>query len=262
MAYQLEKRSLSITTQYFQGLTQLPHIHPHLEMVYLTEGCSTAMVDYHNFPMEKGDLFLSFPNQIHFYHDSVPTAGYLFIFSPDFFKELNEIFQKKIPSSPVIKGELLPPDILTLLEQILVKNNADTFLGKITSKGYLLALLGEILQAMTLVPKVSGNDSIKNILTYCSEHYMEPLCLDQLSRELHLSKYYISHMFKERMNISFPDFINGLRIEHACTLLERSSDITEAAFSSGFSSIRTFNRSFIKNMGMAPREFRKMEGRT
>ena len=57
------------------------------------------------------------------------------------------------------------------------------------------------------------------------------------------------------MKISFTDFINGMRVEHACSLLEQDSDITEAAFSSGFSSLRTFNRAFLKAMNMTPREY-------
>lgn len=259
MAYQFEKRSISITTDFFRGLTTLPHLHTHLEMVYMVQGSSIATVDYQDFPIETGDLFLSFPNQIHFYHDRGPTFGYLIIFSPDAFKELNEVFQKKIPTSPVLKKEILGPEIRANLDRIITKKNADSHFEKIASKGYLLALLGEILPRMTLVPKPSSHDSIKNVLAYCSEKYTEPLTLDLLARELHLNKYYISHIFKERMNISFTDFVNGLRIEHACSLLENDTNITETAFSSGFSSIRTFNRAFAKTMGMSPREYIKRQ---
>ena len=108
---------------------------------------------------------------------------------------------------------------------------------------------------MTLIDAPTDHDSIKNVLTYCSEHYTEPLTLEILSRELHLNKYYISHIFKERMNIGFSDFVNSLRIEHACNLLEKGSNITDIAFASGFSSIRTFNRVFVQNTGMTPRDY-------
>ena len=57
------------------------------------------------------------------------------------------------------------------------------------------------------------------------------------------------------MNIGFADFVNSLRIEHACNLLEKGSNITEIAFSSGFSSIRTFNRVFLQTLGMTPRDY-------
>ena len=257
MAYYIETRTSPCSTTQFNGLTLLPHLHTQLEMIYLEEGSSIATADYREFPLEKGDLFLAFPNQIHFYHDQEPCAGHLVIFSHDFFREIKDIFQNKVPVSPVIKSHQLPPDIKERLNLIMTKNNSDAPFDKITAKGYLLALLGELLPLMNLEPSSSGHDSIKNILTYCAEHYTEQLSLDVLSKELHLNKYYISHLFKERMNISFTDFINGLRVEHACSLLERDTNITEIAFASGFSSIRTFNRAFVQHTGMAHREYLK-----
>ena len=80
--------------------------------------------------------------------------------------------------------------------------------------------------------------------------------MDRISQDLHLSKYYICHVFKKRMSIGFADFINSLRIEHACGLLAQGSSITEAAYASGFSSIRTFNRVFSNTMGMPPSAYK------
>ena len=53
------------------------------------------------------------------------------------------------------------------------------------------------------------------------------------------------------------DFINNLRIEHARGLLSRGGRITDVAYASGFSSIRTFNRVFSEEYGCSPSEYRK-----
>lgn len=257
MPYHIENRSSSYTTGIVTGLTASPHLHPHLEMIYLDKGSSIAIADYQDFLMEEGDLFLSFPNQIHYYHDLSRVKGYMFIFSPDLFKELKDVFQNKVPTCSVIKKEQMPPHIRASLEKIRQKNLSESSFDQIASRGYFLGLLGELLPCMTLVPKSSSHDSVKSILSYCSEKYTEPLSLDMLAKDLHLNKYYISHIFKERMGISFTDFVNGQRIDHACGLLEKDSDMTEIAFASGFSSIRTFNRAFAKHVGMSPREYLK-----
>ncbi len=257
MLYQIEKRALPITTNVFHGLSPLPHIHTHLELIWMAEGASCANVDNKEFLMEQGDLFLAFPNQIHFYQDTTSLQGYLFIFSQDLFPDLKELFQNKVPASPIIKNSCLPKDTEKRLKKIMKKNNSDSTFDRIAAKGYLLALMGELLPLMSLIPAPSDHDSIKSVLTYCSENYTEPLSLEIISRNLHLNKYYISHIFKERMNIGFTDFVNSLRVEHACNLLERGCSITEIAFSSGFSSIRTFNRVFANTVGMTPREYLK-----
>ena len=257
MLYYIENRNNPFTARYASGLTDLPHIHPHLELIYMQEGSSIATVDDKNFFMEKGDLFLSFPNQIHYYHDLSPMKGHLMIFAPDLFKDLKKRLETQIPVSPIIKGAQLPPYTNAILEKINHKINSDSSFDQIAAKGYLLAFLAEILPLMTIINAPADHDSMKSVLTYCSENYTEPITLDSLSAELHLNKYYVSHIFKERMNIGFTDFVNNLRVEHACNLLEEGANITDIAFSSGFSSIRTFNRVFLQNMGMTPRDYMK-----
>lgn len=255
MLYQIEQRPSAFTATPIVGLSPLPHIHPHLELIYIIEGCSVANADNKPFLLESGDLFLSFPNQIHFYHDRAKVNGYMLIFSPDIFKDLKDLFHNQIPTSSVIKKERLTIDVKGRLKKIINKVNADSSFDKIAAKGYLLALLGEIMPLMDFVSATSDQDSVKRLMQYCSENYTNPITLDSISKELHLNKYYISHILKERMNIGFTDFVNNMRTEHACNLLEKGANMTEVAYASGFTSIRTFNRVFAQNMGMTPREY-------
>ncbi len=259
MLYQFENRDKSkpLFADYFEWLTPLPHIHPHLELIYMSKGSSIAVLDNKSFLMEQGDLFLSFPNQIHSYGDCSDVSGHLIIFTPDFFPDLKKIFQTKIPLSPIIKGNRLSSGTSKILDHIVAKNSSSLPYEKIAAKGYLLGLLGELLPLMSLRSTPEDEDSFKKILIYCSQHYAESLSLDLLSKELHLNKYYISHIFKERMDMGFVDFVNGLRVEHACNLLKKGENITDIAFSSGFPSIRTFNRVFAQTTGMTPRDYIK-----
>lgn len=257
MLYQIEKKDSRLYASVGYRLGPTPHIHTHLELIYILKGASKATVDNKEYLIEAGDIFLAFPHQIHFYHDISPVKMYLLIFPIDLFKELKELFQSKVPSSPVIKSAEIHVDAEDRLRKIVKKTLSDSDFDHIAAQGYLLSLLGEILPLMTLLPNASNHDSIKSVMTYCSQNYTEPLTLDTLAKELHLSKYYISHIFKERMNMGFTDFINNLRVEHACSLLEKGGNATEVAFASGFSSIRTFNRVFAKNMGMSPRDYVK-----
>ncbi len=257
MPYTVEKKAYQLYACTDNRLLPSPHIHTHLELVYLSSGSSRATVDGTDYLIEAGDFFLVFPHQIHFYHDTSPIHMYLLIFSVDFCKELTDIFQNMIPSCPLIKSRDIHTDTEQRLKRIVRNAGSASDFDRICAKGYLLSLLGELLPLMTLVPNSSQQDSIKNVLTYCSLHYTDPLTLDTLAKELHMSKYYISRIFKDRVNMSFRDFLNRLRTEHACSLLEKDKSITEVAYASGFSSIRTFNRVFVQNTGISPREYIK-----
>jgi len=255
MYYEFEKRKNPVSArECVWTLSPIPHIHPHLELIYLTEGSAFATADHRTELLNPGDLYLAFPNQIHYY-DAVPVNGILVIVSPELFPDLLDIFNCKLPDSPIIRREHLPPDAYAQLQRICRCVKAADKLSKTAANGYLQGLLAELLGQMTLLDIENSHDSVRSILVYCLENYKESLSLDRLARELHLSKYYISHVFTDRLNISFPDFINGLRIESACRQLDSGVDITEVAFDSGFNSIRSFNRNFKRNMGMTPSEY-------
>ena len=255
MFYHVEQQVEAIVAFTADHLTRDPHIHPDMELVFLKKGKSLASADQSTVAVEAGDLFLCFPNQIHFYNDQEPVEPLIFIFSPDLFEDLRNLFHKNIPRIPLIKKAQLPGDIGEKLDTIhRCSLSANTY-ERIAAKGHLMVLLAEIIPAVELVDCPTGHDCIKALMTYCLNNYTQPLTLDMLAQELHLSKFYISHILKERMGICFTDFVNTLRAEHACELLKSGSSITDAAFASGFSSIRNFNRVFAKLLHTTPRAY-------
>ena len=214
-----------------------------------------AYADGKSFILKAGSFFLAFPNQIHFYHDQETVEGYIVIFTPELFRDLKDIFRSQVPACPIMNLSDAPAELEKRLEMILCKSKSELPLEQTIAKGYLLILLAQLLSNTTLSEAPADYDHVKQLLLYCSEHYEEPLSLDMVSQALHLNKYYISHIFSSRLHVSFTDFINSLRVEHACPCLEKGVNITDVALSSGFSSIRTFNRAFLRQMGMTPREY-------
>ena len=106
--------------------------------------------------------------------------------------------------------------------------------------------------------KPDENQAMRAVVQYCSNNFTKDLSLSILEEELHLSKYYISHLLGDKLGIRFNDYVNSLRISEACRLLRTTSmSITEISDTSGFGTLRTFNRSFIKQLGTSPSEYRK-----
>ncbi len=258
MLYHIEMRKVAFTAIQVSGLLESPHIHTHLEMIYVEEGRSIATLDNKHYLLEAGDIFLSFPNQLHFYQDQTPMKCHLIIFAPEILPDFKEIFQKKMPGNPVWKAASLPLNVCDCLKKIQGKLETGLPIDHVAAKGYLLALMGEMFTHIQFIEKPGDQDTIKKLLSYCIENYTKPLTLEYLAKELYLNKYYISHIFRERMNINYKDFITQLRIDHACKLLKKNVSVTESAYASGFSSTKTFNRTFSKYMKMSPREYAKL----
>lgn len=260
MRYKFENRKEPFVVNLIDyGLSPQPHIHPHLEMIYLTEGSSVMSLDGKEYLVGAGDLFLAFPNQIHFYHDRTQTAGYVLIFAGELFPDFAETFKNKIAVDPVIRREQLPEDLPQRFQLVAEGIGSTDGFCRITAKGYMLTILAQVLPLLRLTDTPVSQDSIKSVLMYCMENYTEPLTLDTLARDLHLNKYYISHIFQKRMETGFSEFVNNLRIEHACEMLSKDRSVTEVAYASGFSSIRSFNRIFANKMGMTPTQYVKQK---
>lgn len=72
------------------------------------------------------------------------------------------------------------------------------------------------------------------------------------------NRTYISQFFNRDNGTSFFDYVNGLRVEYAKSLLLTSSDsIAMVAERSGFNSTATFHRVFSRLCGCTPAQYRK-----
>lgn len=89
--------------------------------------------------------------------------------------------------------------------------------------------------------------------------YLNPdLTLNLLSEILHLPKHYVTQALNVQMKRSYHQYINTLRIEHACRLInaDPGARLKNIAEDSGFNSMVTFNRSFKTVMNIVPNEYR------
>lgn len=91
--------------------------------------------------------------------------------------------------------------------------------------------------------------------------YLNPtLKVSDLAMQLATNRTYISNQINREMGMTFYDYVNGMRVEHAKRLIRESEDnIKEIALASGFSSASAFTRVFQREVGMTPSEYRQVE---
>ena len=90
--------------------------------------------------------------------------------------------------------------------------------------------------------------------------FLDPDCsLVDIARKIGSNEVYVSKAFNKGLNVTFNDYINDLRIEHAKHLLAQTSQpILDIALSSGFSAKSTFNRVFKVCAQQTPRQYRNV----
>ena len=237
-------------------LSNIPHFHKEIEMVYVSNGSVVAHADRNHCFLSSGDFFISFPNQIHYYEESIIGEYYVIILSPDIIFGLKSLFKNYFP-----ENNYFPIESASKLEEYIIQSfkSLDSKYADPKIVGYMNLLMGEIIAGIKLKPRLqSDNSTLKTIMNFCLENYKDEITLDKVAQNLHLSKYYISKLLNHNVNLSFNDYINTLRINEACDLLtdtdKKIADISEDV---GFGTIRSFNRSFLKIMNMTPIQYRE-----
>ncbi|WP_190808893.1 AraC family transcriptional regulator [Flagellimonas sp. S3867] len=92
--------------------------------------------------------------------------------------------------------------------------------------------------------------------------YLDPNCsLNLVSKKMKQPSYLISHVVNNMLGKSFPDFLNGFRIEEVKFRLLQPENhnvkIASIAYDCGFNSLSSFNIAFKKLTGTTPTQFLK-----
>ena len=98
---------------------------------------------------------------------------------------------------------------------------------------------------------------ISCIEQYINRNYKETITLDSVAEQFHISRYYLSHLFRKSTGFSLIQYLTQRRIGEAQILLQ-SSDKSAADISLmvGFSSASYFNNVFRRYVGMTPVQYR------
>ncbi len=236
------------------------HLHYHIELIHMKKGQTKVFLDADTYELEDDSIFVIFPNQIHAFESRGKEESRLLILNPDLLPELGTITGEKLPSMPLVRHVSEHPDLLSLLDMISAeyKSSPSPMLNS-ALRGLLLSFFSKLFRLMSFDgQKGSDSRAIRNIIEFCTKNYHRELSLELLGKELHMSKYYISHLFCDRLCIRFNDYINFWRVSAACRhLSENVLSITEISQMVGFGTIRTFNRAFMKQMGVSPSEYRR-----
>jgi AraC-like DNA-binding protein len=154
-----------------------------------------------------------------------------------------------------------------LVGTILCTSTAPLDATKCTSISTILQLLIEayLKELMQQQPLPAADDvpanirsEIKQAIQYIHTHLNENISLARISKQVFLSSYYFSKLFKKEIGINYIDYVNRKKILHAQLLLQDTSwTIDSIAQSLGFTQITYFSKTFKKVTGISPRQFQK-----
>ena len=261
----------------FQTLS--PHAHDYYECYLFIEGDITIEI----FPekgreirhkLSPGDLMIVPPGILHHAIMDDPARNYRrFVFwisreccgrlldeSVDYMYlfQKAEAFHQYIYHLPPAEYFQVESRFLRLLEEISVERYGSGVARHLCLCDLILTINRVIYDEEH---KNSGNEELslfQNILSYVESNLEGDLSLDDIAGRFYVSKYYISHLFKDTLGVSLHQYIIKKRLAECRNAITGGERITAVYERFGFRDYSSFFKAFRKEYGMSPREYQNL----
>ncbi|MBQ7840885.1 MAG: helix-turn-helix transcriptional regulator [Lachnospiraceae bacterium] len=271
-----EKREMKLQTDVSENLSFPEHLHEDTELLLVRQGQIEVNVMGERRCLSAGDCAVIFPQQIHSYYSAAENRVQILVFDASLSGTYMRTLQKLRPICPFITSERLNSDVRlafdrmlalsdrSVAEQLQAERLQDTFKSEEEINAlrcaWIQVILALLMPALQLEEqkKAESMDVTCRLVQYVMEHFKEPLTLEFLAKQLHVNKYYLSHIFSDRLQMNFRQYLNRIRLEHALHDMQTTDhSITRIWEDAGFNSQRSFNRIFLETMGISPMEYRR-----
>lgn len=168
---------------------------------------------------------------------------------------------------PIAAGKL--SDSLNQIASLL-ENHTEHF-WPCRNRSYLLEILLVIrhccssqVSSSSEAPYIkSGSDSMGEVILYLNSNYARKITIEELTREFRTNRNSLNRHFRKTTGESIFEYLIRFRIKVACTLLRDTSlPVSEIMERVGFTNVSYWGRTFKKNVGMTPTDFRKQQAAT
>ncbi|WP_106790653.1 AraC family transcriptional regulator [Aquimarina sp. Aq78] len=186
------------------------------------------------------------------------SFGNLFFKLPEF-NDLSGFFRNSVYGIKVFsKKEKLKKQFLKIVEK---KEKLDRFTIFLKILKILKTSKTETISSFISKRAYTDNEGkrMAKVFQVVMNEFNRDFSLKEVADLANMTPNAFCRYFKQRTNKTFFQFLIEVRIENACRLISRESDITisEVSYRSGFKNLSNFNRKFKEIKGMTPSDYKK-----
>ena len=133
--------------------------------------------------------------------------------------------------------------------------------------GWEAAVIGNTMTLLTQIKRATNDRAAKalpaekpelldRITAFVEANYAQPITIGELSRQFYVSSSTVSHLFKQKLGVSFYRYVSQRRLIAAKTLIGKGEDLKSVALQTGFRGYSGFYRVFKQEFGISPRQYR------
>jgi AraC family transcriptional activator of pobA len=245
-----------------------PHRHDSYLMVFFTKGSGQHEVDFDQFEIKKGSLFVLQPGQMHHWSLSEDIEGFVIIFSQELYnlyfgqKNINEYnFYHSIHNRPeMVFEEKEIPKILPYFDLLIQENNHENKYQLDKMLNLLDCIQIEIARKYNETyshQTHSYNVKIDKFEILLEQYFREEKLPSFYAEKLNITLKHLNRICNEILQKTATEVITDrVVLEIKRMLIDKQLAVNEVAFKVGYEDYSYFSRFFKKQTGMSPTEFR------
>lgn len=244
--------------------------HTHIDWFELTvalEGKGKIYANHEWVPVSAGDIFLSFPCDIHkIVSDEKDPLKYSFLS----FSTNNALLKQKLDNITQnfyeCNKRVFRDATINYLMELIIAEMADssfetqTFLSSILQE-ILILVIRNFLHTNT---QTTSNQTSKNeilcykIMRYIDMNVFSIRNLNELAEHFHYNYSYLAKVFRQTTQITLSQYHSNKKLEHAKLLIrEGKATFTKISELLNYASLYSFSKSFKTRFGISPAEYKK-----
>jgi AraC-like DNA-binding protein len=218
----------------------------HHRMILVEQGSGEFLIDDHTYGFSTGTLLFAFEGE-YFSLSKGTDVRYLYI---DFSGSRGQTLFHRLGVYPHCRKYENLNGLIPFCKDCLLSTQQENI--DLVAESILLYVFSRL--SATTAPQ---NAIIQRIIDLTEEHFRDPeLSLAQIAQEIGYNPKYLSHFFKEKMEVGYSEYLRSFRFKYAISLFELGiSSVKNVASLSGFSDPLYFSNAFKKAIGISPTEF-------
>ena len=150
--------------------------------------------------------------------------------------------------------------ITTLFAQIEQERKDHAAFEKTVTQNAITTIFVTLLRHSTKNTPAPLPPLLQQLVRTAQTRFRENITLHQLATDAFVTPNYLGALFKKWTGSSFSEYLNTVRLRHACELLATTElSVKEIAFSSGYRSVEHFCFTFQKTLLCTPKSFRQKQ---